>query len=164
MLLHHYSSNKIKEIVSKEQPTEQKCYTRPKGLWVSVVGARDWPSMKPGDLRSQHQYEITVANEAKIHFIAGRNHLSEFTERYGLLPSGEQRIAIDWVKVAAEHQGLIIAPYVEEYTNYPNLFWYGSWGCASGCIWNKDAISGSKLIREAEPLWMLKENTLFRWP
>jgi hypothetical protein len=164
MLLHHYSSNKINVFLSKEQPTEQKCYTRPKGLWVSVVGPRDWPSMEPGDLISQHQYEITLAAKAKILFIDERSQLSEFTERYGLLPRGEQRIVIDWVKVAIEHQGLVIAPYIEEYTDYPDLFWYGSWGCASGCIWNKEAIAGSKLIREAEPLWMLNENTLFRWP
>jgi hypothetical protein len=52
MLLHHHSSNKINEILSKDQSTEQKHYTRPKGLWVSVVGDRDWPSMKPGDLRN----------------------------------------------------------------------------------------------------------------
>ena len=72
MLFHHYSENEIKEILSKEQSTEQKHCTRPRGLWVSVVGDRDWPSMKPGDLRSQHQYEITLADDAKILSIDGR--------------------------------------------------------------------------------------------
>ena len=120
--------------------------------------------MEPGDLRSKHQYEITLAAEAKILFIDERNQLSEFTERDGLLPRGEQRILIDWVKVATEHQGLVIAPYIEEYTDYADVFWYGSWGCASGCIWKKEAIAESKLIRKVEPLWMLNENTLFRWP
>jgi hypothetical protein len=161
MLLHHYSSNKINEILSKEQSTEQKHYTRPKGLWVSFVGDRDWPSMNPGDLRSQHQYEITLADEDKIRFIDGRKQLSEFTKKYGLKPSGERQIAIDWVKVATEHQGLIIAPYIAEHTRYPTLFWYGAWGCASGCIWNKDAISEIKLIREAEPFWWFKEKAHF---
>ena len=64
--------------------------------------------------------------------------------------------------MATEHQGLIIAPYIAEYTRYPTLFWYGAWGCASGCIWSEDAISEIKLIREAEPFWWFKENTLFR--
>ena len=148
----------MNSIKAKEQSSEQKHYTRPKGLWVSVVGDRDWPSMNPGDLRSQHQYEITLKDENKIRFIDGRKQLSEFIKKYGLKPRGEPRIAIDWVKVATEHQGLIIAPYIAEHTRYPTLFWYGAWGCASGCIWNKDAISEIKLIREAEPFWWFKEN------
>jgi hypothetical protein len=158
VLLHHYSDNEIKEIFSKEQSTEQKHYTRPRGLWVSVVGDRDWPSLKPGDLRSQHQYEITLADDAKILWVDGREQLSAFTKEYGLKPSGERRRAIDWVRVGTEHQGLIIAPYIAEHTKYPTLFWYGAWGCASGCIWNKDAISETKLIRAGEPFWWLREN------
>jgi len=63
--------------------------------------------------------------------------------------------------VAVEHQGFIIAPYIAEHTRYPTLFWYGAWGCASGCFWNKDAISEIKLIRDAEPFWWFKENTPF---
>lgn len=106
----------------RSSPPKQKHYTRPKGLWVSVVGGRDWPSMNPGDLRSQHQYEITLADDAKIRFIDGRKQLSEFTKKYGLKPSGERRIAIDWVKVATEHQGLIISPYIAEHTRYPPCF------------------------------------------
>ncbi len=158
VLLHHYSDNEIEEIFSQEQSTEQKHYTRPRGLWVSVVGDRDWPSLKPGDLRSQHQYEITLADDAKILWIDGKVQLSAFTKEYGHKPSGERRRAIDWVRVATEHQGLIIAPYIAEHTKYPTLFWYGAWGCASGCIWNKDAISEIKLIRAGEPFWWLKGN------
>jgi len=158
MLLHHYSSNVINEIASKEQSKELKHYTRPTGLWVSVVGDRDWPSMKPGDLRSQHQYEVTLAEEAKVRFIDSRERLSDFTKQYSVKPSGERRRAIDWVRVAAEHHGLIIAPYIAKHTRYPTLFWYGAWGCASGCIWNRDAISEIRLIREAEPFWWFKEN------
>ena len=161
MLLHHYSSNKINEILSKGQSTEQKHYTRPTGLWVSVVGDRDWPSLEPGDLRSQHQYEITLAGEATIRFIHDRAQLSEFTKRYGLKPRGERRVAIDWTKVAAEHQGLIIAPYIAEHTRYSTLFWYRAWGCASGCIWKREAICKIRLIREAEPFWWFKEHRPF---
>lgn len=161
MLLHHYSSTKISEIFSKEQSTKQKHYTRPRGLWVSVVGDKDWPSMRPGDLRSQHQYEITLADRAKILFLNIEEQLSEFTQTFGLKPSGEQRIAIDWVQVAIGYQGMIIAPYRAELTGSDALFWWGAWGCASGCIWNKDAIAEITLIREAEPFWWFKENAPF---
>ena len=57
MFLHYYDDNEIKEIFSKEQSTELKHYTSPRGLWASIVGGRDWPSLNPGDLRSQNQYE-----------------------------------------------------------------------------------------------------------
>ena len=73
MLLHHYSDNEIKEIFSKEQSTELKHYTRPRGLWVSVVGDRDWPSLNPCDLRSQNQYEITLTDDAKVFLLTAES-------------------------------------------------------------------------------------------
>lgn len=161
MLLHHYSSNVIKEIFSKGQSTALKHYIKPTGLWVSVPGDRDWPSMRPGDLRSQHQYDITLTDEAKICLIYCRKQLSEFTNEYGLKPSGERLIAIDWIRVATEYQGLIIAPYIAEHTRYSTLFWYRAWTCASGCIWNEGAISEIKLIHEAEPFRSFEENMPF---
>jgi hypothetical protein len=161
MLLHHYSDNKISEIITKGQSSEKKHYTRPIGLWVSVVGDDDWKSLSIGDLRSQNQYEITLADEARILFLNGEEQLLEFTQAFGLKPSGEQRIAIDWVQVAIMYHGLIIAPYRAELTESDALFWWGAWGCASGCIWNKDAISEIKLIREGEPLWWINENPPF---
>ncbi len=161
MLLHHYSSNKISEILSKEQSTEKKFYTKPNGLWVSVVGDNDWKSNSGGDLRSQNQYEIILADEAKILFLDSEEQLSGFTQTFGLKPRGEQRTAIDWVQVAIKYQGMIIAPYRAELTESDALFWWGAWRCASGCIWNKDAISEIKLIREGEPFWWINENPPF---
>ena len=116
MLLHHYSDNEIKEIFSKEQSTEQKHCARPRGLWVSVVGDNDWKSYRGHDLRDQNQYEIILADEAKILFLDSEEQLSDFTQTFGLKPSGEQRIAIDWVQVAITYQGMIIAPYRAELT------------------------------------------------
>lgn len=161
MLLHHYSSNKINEILSKEQSTEKKFYTRPIGLWVSVVGDSDWTSNSGVDLRSQNQYEITLANAAKILFLDSEEKLSGFTQKFGLKPSGEQRTAIDWEQVATEYEGMVIAPYREELTESDDLFWWRAWGYASGCIWNKDAISEIKLIREGEPFHWINENPPF---
>ena len=48
---------------------------------------------------------------------------------------------IDWPAVATDYPGLIIAPYqwscrMSEFTR-----WYYGWDCASGCIWNADAIA-----------------------
>jgi hypothetical protein len=51
-----------------------------------------------------------------------REHLSVFTKAYGIKLKGETRIAIDWAKVAADYQGVIIAPFFTEHEDYDDLF------------------------------------------
>jgi len=43
---------------------------------------------------------------------------------------------IDWKKVAKEYNGIEIWPYQWKCGHDPKCFWYYSWDCASGCIWN----------------------------
>ncbi|QBI98814.1 hypothetical protein SEA_BOBBY_184 [Mycobacterium phage Bobby] len=45
---------------------------------------------------------------------------------------------IDWGKVAADYGGIIIAPY--QWSRRMDPHWYYTWDCASGCIWNLEAI------------------------
>ena len=156
MLLHHYSTSKIVEIISKVQRPAMKPYDRPTGFWVSVVGPNDWKSKHRGDLLDQNLYEVKLSGKHNLLFMSTREHLSAFTKAYGLKLRDETRVAIDWTKVAAEYQGVLIAPFFAEHDDYDDLFWYGAWGCASGCIWDKDAISGISLIREGDPFLGLK--------
>jgi len=156
MLLHHYSTSKIIEITSKVQRPVMKPYDRPTGFWVSVVGPNDWKSKHRGDLLDQNLYEVKLAGEHNLLFMNTREHLSEFTKAYGIKLKGETRIAIDWARVAANYQGVIIAPFFTEHEDYDDLFWYGAWGCASGCIWDKNAISGISLVREGDQFLGLK--------
>jgi hypothetical protein len=63
----------------------------------------------------------------------------------------EELVVIDWMRVAEKHEGILIAPYLGERLTEPNEFleshkeewwrWYYSWDCASGCIWNPNAVS-----------------------
>lgn len=156
MLLNHYSTSKIVEIISKVQCPVMKPYDRPTGFWVSVVGPNDWKSKHPGDLLHQNLYEVKLASEHNLLFMSTREQLSEFTKEYGLKLIGEARIAIDWPKVAADYRGVIIAPFFAEYDDYDDLFWYGAWECASGCIWDINAISGISLVREGDQFLGLK--------
>ncbi len=156
MVLHHYSTSKIVEIISKVQHPVMKPYDRPIGFWVSVVGPNDWKSMHRGYLLDQNLYEVKLASEHNVLFMSTRKQLSVFTKEYGLKLRGETRIAIDWRKVAADYQGVIIAPFFEEHDDYDDLFWYGAWGCASGCIWDKSAISGISLVRGGDQFLGLK--------
>jgi hypothetical protein len=156
MLLHHYSARKIAEIISKVQRPVMKPYDRPTGFWVSVVGPNDWKSKHRGELLDQNLYEVTLAGEHNLLFMNTREHLSVFTKAYGIKLNGETRIAIDWAKVAPDYQGVIIAPFFTKHEDYDDLFWYGAWGCASGCIWDKNAIAGISLVREGDQFLGLK--------
>lgn len=80
--------------------------------------------------------------------MASKEQLFAFTKTYGIQLEGETRIAIDWPKVASEYQGVMITPF---FTEYDDLFWYGAWGYASGCIWDKAAISGIGRSRDGDP-------------
>ncbi len=129
---------------------------RPPDAVLSFVGPNDWKSKHRGDLRDQNLYEVKLAGKHHLLFMSTREQLSAFTKAYSLKLKDETRIAIDWTKVAAEYQGVLIAPFFAEHDDYDDLFWYGAWGCASGCIWDKDAISGISLIREGDQFLGLK--------
>jgi hypothetical protein len=45
---------------------------------------------------------------------------------------------INWAKVAAKWGGVEIAPFQSK---RDNVFWYSTWDCASGVVWDLDAIS-----------------------
>lgn len=55
-------------------------------------------------------------------------------------------IWIDWVKVKPLYDGIIITPYQWRCRLDPDIFWYYSWDCASGCIWNLETIETTKEI------------------
>jgi hypothetical protein len=63
--------------------------------------------------------------------------LGDFDATYGIR-SAHAGIPIDWQRVAEQHQGIIITPYQWE-CRY-SIDWYYIWDCASGCIWDPDAI------------------------
>lgn len=134
---------------------------KPVGLWVSVEGEDDWPSWCRGEefhlsgLDAVH--EVTLTDDARIAHISGAAELREFHEKWSmpndmskLLDDGPYRhgnkyYEPDWPAVAQEYDGIIIAPYIWcMRTDGP--FWYYGVDCASGCIWNLDAIESFKLV------------------
>lgn len=75
MLLHHYSTSKIVEIISKVQRPVIKPYDRPTGFWVSVVGPNDWKSKHRGDLLDQNLYEVKLAGKHNLLYMNTRERL-----------------------------------------------------------------------------------------
>lgn len=159
IMLSHFSKVPLGAIYSVEQKFKngdyRSCFEKPKGLWVSVDGENDWPSWcqseMPGWMDGVTRYRVALAAEPRILFLPTPFDLDLFTERFGR--ERDQRgcyaIYIDWPAVAAEYGGIIIAPYHWSRRMTDRTSWYYGWDCASGCIWNADAIARIEEHREA---------------
>lgn len=58
--------------------------------------------------------------------------------------------AFDWIDVASRYSGIEIAPYQWKRRIHPSTFWYYTWDCASGCIWDLSAIKKFEVARGIE--------------
>jgi hypothetical protein len=150
--LMHYTSEPVTldsaRIYEQDEPTT---FGKPRGLWVSVAGEDDWPAWVRGNMpniRLTHAYRVTLADDAKTHAIANDVDLDRFTATYAVETAHDRRFPwrgaiekwpIDWRRVARDYDGLIIAPY--QWSCRMEYDWYYGWDCASGCIWNLDAIA-----------------------
>lgn len=142
---------------------------KPNGLWVSVEGEDDWKSwcedeeFRLGNLASVH--EVTLTESARIARITNTEELRAFHEKWAE-PTEWSRVIDgtnvirpevagrdthywepDWLKVSLEYDGIIIAPYIW-CMRLDGPFWYYGWDCASGCIWNLEAVASFTLVEE----------------
>ncbi len=117
---------------------------KPQGLWISIDDAwEEWCKEEEFALeRLKYRYQVNISSQANIIKIESAQQLSEFTDKYILL---NDDFFIDWEKVAKDYQGLVIDPYQWKCRCEPKTFWYDGWDCASGCIWDLNAIESIKL-------------------
>lgn len=148
----HYSRAPLCPLRSVEQHREPS--DKPRGLWVSVQGEDDWVSFCQGEefrldtLACEHA--VTLAPGSRILRLANAADIDAFTRRHASDLGRLRGWSIDWRAVAAEHQGIIIAPYIRSRRLDGGANWYYGWDCASGCIWDAGAIEAvSLLAREA---------------
>ncbi|AXQ62302.1 hypothetical protein KNU09_gp71 [Gordonia phage TillyBobJoe] len=136
-------------------------FEKPKGLWVSVTGPDDWPEyclpefngMRP-EARLRHAHNVTLAPGANVLRLDDVADMLEFHRTYAgpsdfdlrYHPNERDLWGIDWRVVAAEYAGIVIAPY--QWSMRLNASWYYTWDCASGCVWDLDAIAA------VEPCWL----------
>jgi hypothetical protein len=121
-------------------------FGKPTGLWVSVDGDDDWPSWCKSeefrDVDSQNRFRVTLVAEANILHLTTFDDVVAFSEKYGEASQfGVGYDDIRWAEVAANYQGIVIAPYSWQARNDRQTFWYYGWDCASGCIWDAAAIA-----------------------
>lgn len=155
--MQHYSRDPVAVVRSVEQDPNGR-WDKPRGLWVSVAGPDDWPSWCEsegfGDVAAKLAHEVVLADDAHI------LHLRSGFDVFGLAVDYEREMphayysrgdAIDWVRVADEYDGIIIAPYQWSCRLTPETSWYYSWDCASGCIWNAAAVASIRVRAPMKP-------------
>ncbi len=117
---------------------------KPAGLWLSDENDHGWKawceSEEFGLGRLIHSTEFEVVSARVLH-LSTALHLHDFTVQYGapLFPGGSSHW-IDWSRVAAEYDGIIISPYQWSCRTGLGTMWYYGWDVASACIWNLEAI------------------------
>lgn len=115
---------------------------KPRGFWVSALGEDDWPSWcqreEFGTDRLVIEHKVTIAPGARILTLSSPTELLAFDAEYGETELRWRSRSIRWAALEDHYDGILIAPH--QWSVRHDLLWYSSWDCASGCIWNLDAI------------------------
>lgn len=143
MQLVHYSDRPLTEIHSVEQHGE--IALKPRGIWLSDDDCEDnWRTWCIGErfrletLAIRH--EIILRPDANVLIVPSAYELDAFTSEYGSPHSVVSTFYIDWKRVAERYQGIVITPYQWSRRMADHTFWYYGWDCASGCIWDVNAV------------------------
>ena len=117
-------------------------YKKPSGFWITDDSENCWRSWCMSERFSleslTHKHEI-VLDESNILILRCPYDLDDFSRDFGT-----SHWCIDWPKVAARYDGLIITPY--QWERRMDHDWYYGWDCASGCIWKANAIKDIRLV------------------
>lgn len=147
MNLSHFSSNLITFDRSRIYDQTIDAGFKPRGLWLSDEDEYGWlqwctDNEYVHDVGLNVCYEVTLKETANILYINTVEELLAIPvkEKYGLM------FVVDWSNIAENYDGIIITPYQWKCRNHQSCFWYYGWDCASGCIWNLDAIDKFQLL------------------
>ena len=153
MTLVHFSAKPLTKVYSTFG--QQKIDNKPVGLWVSdeanpSTGWAEW--CRNNEVRVEClavATEVKLARDHRCLIIGSPEELDQFALRFGC-NSARWRAGgkIDWRQVAQQYQGIIITPYLWARHWAEHCFWYYGWDCASGCIWDADAIAETRLYAE----------------
>lgn len=147
-MLAHYTRDPF--IFNPEQKYEQEGLMKPNGLWLSAEGAHSWKEYCTGESWGlkylAHCAEIVLRPAAEILRITSVAELDDFSAHYSNGDIHDCR-AVDWSRVAQFYDGILIAPY--QWERRTSFMWYYTWDCASGCVWNLNAIESVSALREA---------------
>ena len=131
---------------------------KPVGLWFSVQGEYDWDWWCRGeDFRLDYlayEHKIKLNKDANILCMTDPAQLDYFTKKYplslGYTFLDNDTHQIDWPAVRKDYQGIIIPFYLWSCRLAQETMWYYGWDCASGCIWDLDAVELFQCITATE--------------
>ena len=142
----HYAYGPLGEIEDRAQDSTKPF--KPKGLWLSVedgYGWREWCEAEEFSGSWDHIYEITLAPGANVLHLKDPTDIDFFTKEWLSEPMNVLGLVMpgypDWVRIAEQYDGIMIAPYQWGCKFGHDCFWYYSWDCSSACIWNESAIA-----------------------
>lgn len=123
---------------------------KPAGLWFDVDG--DWRRWCEGE--SFHLGEFAYRNiltfdAERILRLKTAQDIDKFTKDFGRRGRTYES-EIQWQDVRERFSGIVIAPYCWARRLEPHTFWYYGWDCASGCIWDIDAITSVETVKVPE--------------
>ena len=148
----HYSRWPLKEVWDCRRKQAVAC--KPDGLWASCDEYEmNWPHWcrEAGfELASFNVAQrVHLAPAANVLVVSGASAIDAFTKRYettGRLGRLMDGWMIDWPRVAADYQGIVITPYC--WSRRLATGWYHGWDCASGCIWDPAAVQRIERLPE----------------
>lgn len=155
----HYTYDPDWHLV-RQRSYEQYVMDKPDGLWVSYEGGGcdiTWLDYCKSigfysDIEaSVRAYRVSLKPTANLLWLETIEEVSAFTASYvrdifGLESVFLRHLAIDWISVARQWQGIVISPYHLQVRMDSRCAWYGSWDCSSGCIWDLEAIASIDLL------------------
>ena len=141
-MLTHFSEEPL-SLVSRTY--EQIPGTKPQGLWLSDEGERaaprrwsDWVKLNSTcGMSVKHSREFSV-DLAQVKVIEDMPAMFEFNQVYGRGSDNELCRDFNWInwpEVAKYYAGILITPYQRQAWEH-ELYWYTTWDCASGCVWD----------------------------
>ena len=151
--LRHYSAEPFTFDPTHEYAARPGAF-KPPGFWLSVAGEDDWPAWCHGEDwgldRLALEHKVTLKPSANVLHVADVDAFDLFDRSlpWGRHPTlGEYER--NWAHIRAEFDGVTIAPY--QWERRLEVMWYYGWDCASGVIWNLDAIEAVTLMAQVNP-------------
>lgn len=114
-------------------------------LWIVGAAALDEFHL---EFSHETDFERKMA-ERRAEYDRGMGYDLESRVQGNGLTFSRNQWPVDWARVAKQWDGIIIAPYIYS-RRFDGPFWYYGVDCASGCIWNLDAIDTFELIEEED--------------
>ena len=162
MELFHHSQDVMEQV----NPCSyiQSIHIKPNGLWLSCetkikedISWQEWCEIHQYRLdRLKYKHKVKLKPNIKLITIHDEKSLIQFSEQYRTKnhhrtknhPVLKINLHMDWITIAKSHQGIMIYPTQHALRFDSKLSWYHSWDCASGCIWDTNAIESIELIEE----------------